>query len=418
DHELDAWLNPTFFHAQDRGPAVAPAELARRLEASDPRLYVSYLPLAVEPGAAVDLFVTSRIPGVELPFNEVSLDPSSGRVLGRRQWGEASLSRLNLLPFLYRFHYTLHLTDASGVGFGALLMGVVALLWMLDAFFALYISFPSWKVWRRSFAFRFGQGTHKLTFDLHRSSGVWLWPVLLVFALTAVSMNLGTELVRPVVQLFSPLTPMPWQAPAIEPHEPRITRERAIELAASLASEHGIDAPVGSLYYSPLQGYYALNFHRAGDAHGDGGLGNPQLFIDADTGAPIARTLPNEGSAGDLFMRAQFPLHSGRIFGLLGRATVSVLGVVIAMLSFTGVWLWAKKRIAHARRLAPRSSRIGKGTSRGNALARHLFEQRLCVQVAERSFDGGPTSGGENRARDRGGRPDRGSGDQAPGPSR
>ena len=31
------------------------------------------------------------------------------------------------------------------------------------AFIALWISFPSWKVWRKSFAFRLSQGSHKLT---------------------------------------------------------------------------------------------------------------------------------------------------------------------------------------------------------------------------------------------------------------
>ncbi|MDR9259202.1 PepSY-associated TM helix domain-containing protein, partial [Burkholderia multivorans] len=48
-------------------------------------------------------------------------------------------------------------------------------------------------------------------------------------------------------------------------------------------------------------------------------------------------------------MQAQFPLHSGRIAGVAGRVAVSVLGIVIAMLSVTGICIWVKKRTARVR---------------------------------------------------------------------
>jgi uncharacterized iron-regulated membrane protein len=43
-------------------------------------------------------------------------------------------------------------------------------------------------------------------------------------------------------------------------------------------------------------------------------------------------------------MQVQFPLHSGRIIGIPGRILVSLLGLAVAMLSLTGVVIWAKKR--------------------------------------------------------------------------
>jgi uncharacterized iron-regulated membrane protein len=53
------------------------------------------------------------------------------------------------MPFLYKLHYTLHIpmTD-GGLDVGMLVMGAIAVVWMLDAFIALYISFPSRKVWK------------------------------------------------------------------------------------------------------------------------------------------------------------------------------------------------------------------------------------------------------------------------------
>jgi len=61
--------------------------------------------------------------------------------------------------------------------------------------------------------------------------------------------------------------------------------------------------------------------------------------------------LAGEGSAGDVFLQAQYPLHSGRILGLTGRIVVSVTGLVVAM-SVTGVLIWLKKRRAAAVRKA------------------------------------------------------------------
>jgi uncharacterized iron-regulated membrane protein len=45
-------------------------------------------------------------------------------------------------------------------------------------------------------------------------------------------------------------------------------------------------------------------------------------------------------------MQAQFSLHSGRIFGLPGRILVSFMGVMVALLSATGLVIWFKKLMA------------------------------------------------------------------------
>lgn len=49
-----------------------------------------------------------------------------------------------------------------------------------------------------------------------------------------------------------------------------------------------------------------------------------------------------------MFLQAQFPLHSGRILDLPGRVLVSLMGLVAAVLSLTGVLLWARKQRARA----------------------------------------------------------------------
>ncbi|MBP6655807.1 MAG: PepSY domain-containing protein, partial [Propionivibrio sp.] len=65
---------------------------------------------------------------------------------------------------------------------------------------------------------------------------------------------------------------------------------------------------------------------------------------DSEDGRLIGERLPWKGTAADLFVQAQFPLHSGRILGLPGRIAISVMGLVVAMLSVTGAYIWWRKR--------------------------------------------------------------------------
>ena len=248
DHELDEWLNPQLFDAQSEGQAQDPLRLVDALEARDPRLQVSFMPLALEPGHALGIFVDPRIDpatgkAYELGFNQLGIDPATGDIQGQREWGAISLSRENLLPFLYKLHYSLHIPDGFGIELGVLLFGIVAIVWCLDCLVALWLSFPNGRSWRKSFAFRWRQGGYKLNFDLHRSGGVWIWLLLLVLAVTSVSMNLERQVVRPLVELFSPLTPSPFasRTPVTLDEQilPAIDRRQAIAIAAVEARRLG-----------------------------------------------------------------------------------------------------------------------------------------------------------------------------------
>jgi uncharacterized iron-regulated membrane protein len=363
EHELDVWLNPELFEAKGPGRALPALTLVRRVEQADSRLRVDYTPLAIEPGGTLFVRIRPRVdPATGEPFalgfDQMAIDPSSSAIQGTRLWGRPSLARRDLLPFLYRLHSNLLLPRAMGVELGTWLMGLVAITWTLDSFVALWISFPSRKTWRKSLRFRFREGTHKLTFDLHRSSGVWLWLLLLTLAVTGISLTLRREVMEPIVSVFSVLTPSPLDSRTEHAaREPRISRESAVERAKTFAQERGITAPAGGVFYASAEGLYGVGFFRAGLEHGDGGLGSTWLYVDGDSGAQAGVAAPGTGSAGDVFLEAQFPLHSGRIFGTAGRALVSVLGLVVAMLSATGVIIWARKRRARRRARRPRPDR-------------------------------------------------------------
>jgi uncharacterized iron-regulated membrane protein len=357
DHELDGWLNPAFYAAHSQGPQRPALELADAVERAHPEARVTYLPRVAEPGEAMQIWVEPRLDAAtgqlrEIDWNQVAVDPASGIEQGRRDWGGVSFSRENLLPFLYKLHYSLEIPLVGGYDVGTLFMGIVAIVWVFDCVVALWISFPNPRSWRKSFAFRWARGGHALLFDLHRSGGVWIWLLLLVLAITAVSMNLRPQVVTPIVSMFSPLSPNPFDARTpVAPEqarEPLVDRARVLEIARGEGEKRGW-APPGGLLYSPEYGVYGVGFFTADNEHGDGGLGNPWLYFDARDGSPAGADVPGTGSAGDLFLQAQFPLHSGRIIGLPGRILVSLLGLAVATLSVTGVVIWLRKRRARVR---------------------------------------------------------------------
>lgn len=385
DHELDAALNPVLYEAKTPAGAGVPQRslaLAAKLEAADPRVRVSYLPLAVEAGETLQVSVEPRVDPAtgklyDVDYNEVALDPVTGDVQGRRFWGAISLAPENLLPFLYKLHYSMHLPESGGIEWGILFMGVVGIVWVLDCFVALYLSFPRLASWRKSFAVRWRETGAKLNFDLHRAGGVWVWPVLLTVALTSVGMNLNLEVVRPVVSWFSTLsaTPFDVRTPVLpeDAAEPGVSPATVIARATAEAQRRQLAAPAGAYFYSPEFDAYGVGFFEPGNDHGDGGLGNPWLYYDAQDGHFIGAELPGTGSAGDVYLQAQFPLHSGRIFGIAGRVLMSAMGLLVAMLSATGIVIWARKRRARLSR-AELPGRERRRVDRDHAIVTQVHE--------------------------------------------
>lgn len=133
------------------------------------------------------------------------------------------------------------------------------------------------------------------------------------------------------------------------PIEPKMSFADILARATADGKARGWDAPVGSLFYGAAHGVYAAAFFRPGEDHGASGVGPAQLYYDSEDGRPIGDRVPWVGTAADIFVQMQFPLHFGRIAGLPGRILISLMGHVVAALSVTGVVIWWRKRRARVR---------------------------------------------------------------------
>jgi uncharacterized iron-regulated membrane protein len=382
DHELDDLLNPALMEAKASGPAIPSLDLARQIEARHPQVRVTYLPLAPEEaGKSLPFGVEPRVDPqtqrlYEPGFNQIFIDPATGAELGKREWGAVwPITKENFVSFLYVLHYSLHLPEMWGIDrWGIWLLGIIAIIWTIDCFTGFYLTLPPqkrrrssaadeesasaatrswWQRWKPAWLVRWRAGATKLNFDLHRAFSLWTWGLLFVVAFTAFSLNLYYEVFYPLMSKVSQVTPSPFElrAPTDKhsPIEPTVTYSQVLADARKAAAERGWSEPTGSAYYVPQWGIYGVEFYRQGDGHGAGGVGHRQLYFDGRSGELLGDFQPWRGSAADLFVQAQFPLHSGRILGLPGRIMISALGLVVAMLSVTGVVIWLKKRRARVR---------------------------------------------------------------------
>lgn len=362
-HELDEWLNPSAYRATAVGTPLAPEALARAIEAGHPDRRVWYMSLESEAGHAASAAALGRIDpatgeAVPLPADVFQVDPVSGEVLAARLWGACCFSSLNIIPFLYEFHHNLSLPGVYGI----LLMGGVAILWLVDGFVGFALTLPRGRPflakWRAAFAIK-GGSAFRLNLDWHRAAGLWLFVVLIALAISSVAMNLRREVMEPVVSLFSPLTPTPFSQPPREKLAERtLSFDTMLETGLKEARARGWQGPASEIFFSPHYGVFGVAF---GDH--DDPMDTRWLYFDGETAALRTVIIPGVGTAGDVFLQLQFPIHSGRVFGLAGRIIIAVMGVVIAGLAITGVAVWWMKRKGRVGRKA--KTRVGKARAAG-----------------------------------------------------
>ncbi len=293
--------------------------------------------------------------------------------LGRRNWGDISQGSVNLMPFIYKLHMTLALG-----AWGTLALGIVALIWTIDCLVGFRLTLPLvitdfLATLATRLVIKHWAGFFRLNFDLHRAGGLWLWPMLLVFAWSSVLFNL-----RPVYEWamhsalsYKPPPAVPSAAPGHLIETPRLDWQAAEAAAEKLMVEQAIRRDftivrATGLSYMIEGGTYTYFVQSSRDL-GDS-TASTSLTFDGDTGKFVSLKRPDRQRGGDLVDAWLPALHRAEVFGLPYRIFVCLMGVTVVMLSVTGIYIWWRKRSARKfsatrRRLSrgPGRSRIGFG---------------------------------------------------------
>ena len=353
--ELNHWLSPELFPEPRPGVQLDAGTLARRAETLVPQARTTSVYLGFAGTAMVRM---EPRPGAarKLGFQQLMLDPIDGHELGRRAVGGLPTSLATFIPFIYQVHMNLLMGPT-----GAWILGIVALVWTLDCFVGFYLTLPvSSRAarggflarWRLAWRVKWPASSYRLNFDLHRAGGLWLWAMLLVFAWSSVSFHLNgvyvaaTKLLlayeEPFMKHEAEPPPAPKDRKPLEWEEAQAIGVRLMEEQAR-SHDFKIDRP-NALSYMRARGLYGYSVHSSRDIGEK--YGATTVFFDAYSGEFRALNLPSGEHAGNTLTSWLVALHMANLFGLPYKIFVCALGLVITMLSVTGVYIWLRKRRA------------------------------------------------------------------------
>ena len=357
NEELAAAISPQLFRvtAPPAAARIDPVLLHARVAARYPDALAARLPLEFTDGRSVLFALRPLAKGQKLANDQVFVDPYTGQTLGQRRWGDIAQGMKNLMPFIYRLHYSLALD-----GIGTVLFGIVALLWTLDCFAGAWLTLPNkpangeparrWPArWWQAWKFRSGSA-YKISFNLQRAGGLWTWAMLFVLAWSSVAFNLPQVYDPAMKAVFAhqrgletiPKLARPKLAPAL-------SWEQALPTARRLMMEQAqaggfIVVAEKALLYDPQRAIYRYDVRSSHDIRHKGG--HTRLVMNADTGALLGLWLPTGAAAGDTLSTWLATLHMAAIWGWPLQLLVCLMGLAVTALSVTGVHVWLRKRRA------------------------------------------------------------------------
>ncbi|MFA6062278.1 MAG: PepSY-associated TM helix domain-containing protein [Gallionella sp.] len=336
DKELDRVLNDDWYYVNPQTTRLSMDQLVPRAEAFMPGSRVTFVRMDADPARSYQFFLKGKpSAGAEKGLtHNVFVDPYNGVILGGRESGAFGLDKRHVIPMLVKLHYTWYMGD-----FGKWLIGIAALLWLIDHFGAVYLSFPNLRGWRKSFQFRWASGGHKLNFDMHRSGSMWILPVLIALALSSVYLNLNTQF-KWVVNKFSPLTTVEC-ACHVDPNAKWLADTASWDGAIKLAQATKPELAVAAMTFMPDTRKFIVSMKGPEDLTRE--VGMTKVYVNAMTGELMHVHDRSAETAGDTFNAWQLPLHNGRVFGLFGQILILLSGIVITAICVTGFLIYAKK---------------------------------------------------------------------------
>lgn len=349
--------------------------IRERLEGEDPRSHVFSLQF---PQRRDESLFSRVMPAIDpqtgethaIDYDEVFANPYTGERLGERIIGAATLRPEGVPSFLYYLHYAL----IFPLGLGIVLIGLLGLVWAFEGITGAYLTLPTkakpgksgkkprpfLKRWSTAWKVSRGTNTNRQVLDLHRSSGLWLWPLLMIFAVTGYALNQGGPYAD-FVKTFAGYEHYQERPPAPPLAQPLINPPVGWFEAADLgqryfaqqaAAQGFTPGKPAALEYRRDLGVYFFLMHTSRDLLDE--QGNPTetdspataatMTIDARTGRMLGLQLPTGQRAGNTVTSWLVALHVTAIGGRLWQIAVSAFGLVVVTISVTGVLLWWRRR--------------------------------------------------------------------------
>lgn len=384
NQELTDWLNPPPKVVPQATPMLDAYALRERAQALVPHGRFNSLNLHIKPDEPYTVWMEPRIDPVtdkpyELDLDVLMLDPYTGVELKRDKYGQDifPITKKNVMPLINRLHYQMALPGMTGTW----LFGIVALVWTIDCFVSGYLTFPVtvrrrengpaqsgaqprkfwlFRWWNPAWLVKWSGSTYRINFDLHRAGGLWVWILLLAIAWSSVGFNLGEQIYQPVMKAAFNMRNPYGDVPNLDKPraEPTLNWKDAYTIAQGLmavqAKLNGFTVQrEEGLQYVADKGVFIYSVRSNRDLMDK--WGGTYLVFDGNSGGFVGLSVPTGQNAGGTINSWIFALHTAAIWGLPFKIFITTVGLLIVMLSVTGVYIWLKKRRARLSTLRPQA---------------------------------------------------------------
>jgi uncharacterized iron-regulated membrane protein len=338
-HELELLMDASTWRVEPGSSTRSPLDLAKSAEALLPiEAKISWVEFPLTPDEVVQLnyqLVSKSVDG-ESDGYSVLLNPYTAQITGTRlSEPGADLSATPLIPLLFKLHYSLLLGESGGT-----FLGVTASLLLFSVLTGLILWWPLGGKWRQAFVIKRKTSSERRLFDIHKTLGFYHALVLMVLLVSGIAMNLPANF-NALVEAFSPLNL------AEQTYSRPIDGQLPINwgLAAQIADSRYPDGKLAWLI-APKSELGIYQVCKSGVPLMVGIQGYRCVWIDQYNQDILQVIDATTGSIGDILLQWQWPLHSGRALGWLGRILVFMTGLVCPVLYITGVMRWQQKRRA------------------------------------------------------------------------
>lgn len=326
---IDAWLNPTLLQVTAQTERVAVDTMLAQLQQALPGMKASTVFVPHAPDLAWEFWFHGD------QAMRAYVNPYTGDILGFRGATDS------LMGFLVDLH--IHLLAGET---GEQVMGWSGLAAVLLSLLGLYLWWPKAGHWKRALTVKWHAAPVRCWRDLHKVVGACSFGLIVLTALTGSLIALHEVVTEPLLAV--------------------LTGERMRQVAPRSLGRTGVDgklAPIGPMLEaaraafpgarlsrismpSDPQGPVTLRMQLQGDVHQ---FGRSFLWFDQYDGRLLKTANIRQANLAIRIQNWFYPLHTGFYGGTATRWLQLIVGLSMAMLTLSGVWLWWKGWCARRR---------------------------------------------------------------------
>lgn len=341
--EIDAAFNPTLLRVEPEGEPAPMGEVLASAEAAYPGDRIGLVMTPQQPDESHEVWMQPAGTTATTDLRLVYVDPYTAEVLGARKVTE------HLMLVLHYWHAEL----LFGGTWGKALTALGGLALVVLSLTGLVLWWPkNRKQLRRALTVKRKQPWHRVLYDLHRSVGFYLTPLLLFIAVTGVALvyHDTTE------ALLTDLTDAPPEPERSTVTVPPDAVPVPVEQLVRTAEAELPDAVTTRLMFPRApERPFIVRMRFPAELHPNG---KTFVVLDPYTGAVLGvrNADPEAAPTGWRLVDALYPVHKGGWGGRWSQFLHAFAGLMVTVFAVTGLVMWWKRTRPRPARRSPIST--------------------------------------------------------------